>query len=122
MQRLFLLLIVLTVTGLSAQVKNISINEVPEKLMDRGVLVDVRTAEEFDEGHLPGALNINVNSEDFIGEISSIRKNKNVLLYCRSGKRSARAAAILDSIGYKKVYNLEGGYIAWEPVQKEKGQ
>ncbi|WP_224489008.1 rhodanese-like domain-containing protein [Robertkochia flava] len=119
MQRLFLLLFVMTITGLSAQVKNISITEVPEKLLERGVLVDVRTPVEFEEGHLPGALNIDVKSEEFINEVSGIRKNRNVLLYCRSGRRSARAAEILDSLGYKKVYNLEGGYLAWDAAKNE---
>ena len=120
MQRIFFLLIVLLSFNLSAQVKNISINEIPEDLKKRAVLVDVRTPEEYAEGHLPEAVNININSEDFIDKISRIRKNKNVLLYCRSGRRSARAASVMDSIGYSRIYNLEGGYVAWEEAAKQK--
>lgn len=114
MRRLFFLLIFALSFGIQAQVTNISINEIPEKLQKKAVLVDVRTPGEYAEGHLPDALNIDVLAESFAEKIVKIRKNKNVLLYCRSGKRSLRAAAIMDSLGYKKVYNLEGGYIAWE--------
>lgn len=114
MQRIFFLLIFILSGSLQAQVNNLSINEVPEDLKKKSVLVDVRTPEEYAEGHLPEALNINIYADDFLSRMAKIRKNKKVLLYCRSGKRSARAAAMLDSLGYQKVYNLEGGYIAWK--------
>lgn len=119
MQRLFFLLSVLFCLGVQAQVKNISINEVPENLKKKAVLVDVRTPGEYAEGHLPEALNIDVNTDHFTERIAKIRKNKAVLLYCRSGHRSARAAAIMDSLGYRKVYNLEGGYLAWDEARKQ---
>lgn len=119
MRKLFFIVMLTAAWGVQAQVKNISINEVPDKLEKKAVLVDVRTPEEFAEGHLPGALNIDIKSEGFTDKISRIRKSKNVLLYCRSGRRSARAATIMDSLGYSKVYNLEGGYIAWEEKHKE---
>ena len=119
MKRLFFLLIFAFSFAVQAQVKNISINEVPENLKKKAVLVDVRTPGEYAEGHLPEALNIDVNGEGFIEKMAKVRKNKNVLLYCRSGKRSARAASILDSLGYTKVYNLEGGYIAWDEAKEQ---
>lgn len=76
-------------------------------------LLDVRTPEEFAEGHIDGALNINVQSDDFKEmALRKLSKDSTVLVYCRSGRRSMNAAKILDKLGYK-VVNLEGGIIEW---------
>ena len=81
-------------------------------------LVDVRTAEEFLEGHLDQALNIDVNKSSFLEDaIAQLDKNRPVAVYCRSGKRSARAAGMLAEQGYQAV-NLLGGIIAWKASQK----
>lgn len=77
-------------------------------------LVDVRTPQEYAEGHIDGALNINVQSDDF-KELAQIElsKDSTVLVYCRSGRRSLDATEILTSLGYK-VVNLKGGIIEWK--------
>lgn len=77
-------------------------------------LVDVRTPQEYAEGHIDGALNINVQSDDF-KELAQreLSKDSTVLVYCRSGRRSLDAAEILTSVGYK-VVNLKGGIIEWK--------
>ena len=77
-------------------------------------LVDVRTPQEYTEGHIDGALNINVQSDDF-KELAKreLSKDSTVLVYCRSGRRSLDAAEILTGLGYK-VVNLKGGIIEWE--------
>ena len=77
-------------------------------------LVDVRTPQEYAEGHIDGALNINVQSDDF-KELAQIElsKDSTVLVYCRSGRRSLDAAEILTSLGYN-VVNLKGGIIEWK--------
>ena len=77
-------------------------------------LVDVRTADEFAEGHLPGALSLDVNDTDFLGKAQALlAKDRPVLVYCRSGRRSAAAAARLAGEGFA-VFNLEGGILAWK--------
>lgn len=77
-------------------------------------LVDVRTPKEFEEGHLEGAVNIDyLDDEAFNTGIKSLDKNKPVLLYCRSGRRSAEAGRILLEQGFKEVYDLQGGYLEW---------
>ncbi len=76
-------------------------------------LVDVRTPEEFAEGHLSGAKNINVLEPEFITEVEKLDLDKPIYVYCRSGKRSAKAALILRDVGFKKIYDMEGGYIHW---------
>lgn len=77
-------------------------------------LLDVRTPQEYAEGNIDGALNINVQSDDF-EEIAQekLSKERTVLVYCRSGQRSLDAAKILTELGYK-VVNLKGGIIEWE--------
>jgi len=81
-------------------------------------LVDVRTAEEFAQGHMPGAVNIDWRGEGFEEEASArLEKDRPVMVYCRSGRRSAEAAAVLVGIGYK-TYNLKGGILAWADAGK----
>lgn len=84
-------------------------------MTDGGVqLVDVRTPEEYADGHIAGAENIDVFSPDFIGKATkSLDKSRPVAVYCRSGRRSADAALKLSAKGYT-VTNLEGGILAWE--------
>lgn len=76
-------------------------------------ILDVRTPLEYAEGHIAGALNINVQSDDFqqVAE-KELSKDSTILVYCRSGRRSMNAAEILTKLGYK-VINLKGGIIEW---------
>lgn len=76
-------------------------------------LVDVRTTEEFLESHLKGAQNICVTRSDFKEKIKTLDKEKPVYLYCKIGGRSARAARILKEMGFKKVYDMDGGITSW---------
>ncbi|TRX20793.1 rhodanese-like domain-containing protein [Flavobacterium franklandianum] len=76
-------------------------------------ILDVRTPEEFDSEHIDNAININWLSNDFATNIKKIDKSKPVFLYCKSGGRSAKAAAKLEELGFKKIYNLEGGMMKW---------
>lgn len=77
-------------------------------------LIDVRTVDEFKEGHLPGAVNICVTDDNFEKQLIHLDKNKPVYLYCRSGKRSARAAEILKQKGFKEIYDVKGGIQKWQ--------
>lgn len=77
------------------------------------ILLDVRTPEEYGKGHLPNAILINVNGEDFNARINELDKSKPVFVYCAAGIRSEKASAILNDQGFKKVYDLEGGFNAW---------
>jgi len=77
-------------------------------------LLDVRTPEEFEEGHIENALNIDWNGDSFDEEISKLDKTQPVFIYCRSGNRSNDAAAHMQKAGFKNIYKLKGGMIAWE--------
>ena len=77
-------------------------------------LVDVRTGEEYEEGHIAGAVNYDVYAEDFIDRCTAaLDKARPVAVYCRSGKRSANAAMQLKKAGFKRVLNLDGGILGW---------
>lgn len=77
-------------------------------------LIDVRTAEEYEEGHIPNALNIDAQEESFIKDVESqVPAGGSVALYCRSGRSSAEAAYKLVKLGYA-VTDLDGGVLAWE--------
>ena len=80
---------------------------------DSVFLVDVRTVEEYAAGHIANAKNIDVLKSDFKNNASTLPKNKQIAVYCRSGKRSLVAANILAKMGYK-VINLRGGWMEWE--------
>lgn len=77
-------------------------------------IVDARTEAEFEEGHLQNALNIDVLETDFITKAEKLDLEKPVYIYCRSGKRSTKAALILKDAGFKEIYDMQGGYLLWE--------
>ena len=82
--------------------------------MDEVQLVDVRTPEEFASGYIEKAQNIDFRSPTFDQDILKLDKEKPVLLYCHSGRRSASCAAKLKEAGFKKIYDLEGGISRWK--------
>lgn len=94
--------------------ENLNVNSwVNFKDDENAVLLDVRTIEEFSEGHIAEALNIDVFSPNFKEEIEKLDKNKAYYVVCRSGGRSSSAAGAMESLGFKKVSNLDGGMMAW---------
>lgn len=81
-----------------------------------GQLIDVRSPEEFNEGHLKGAVNININDEGFESRVNQLDKTKPVFVYCLSGPRSTNAASYLRKNGFAEVYELQGGMLAWRAL------
>lgn len=94
------------------QKKAIDITEFSQKGKEKSVLVDVRTPEEYQEGHLENAININWFEPDFTDKVAEIANGRTLYVYCKKGGRSAEAAAVLDSLGYD-VVDLLGGYDAY---------
>ena len=81
-------------------------------------LLDVRTQDEFDEGHIAGAMLVDVNDSTFVEQAMKVLdKQRPVAVYCRSGRRSARAANLLSGQGCQ-VTNLAGGIMAWQDAGK----
>lgn len=73
------------------------------------IVIDVRTPEEYNAGHIPDALLMDFKNEEFTNKVQALDKSKRYLLYCRTGKRSALAVEIFRRQGFDKVYHLKGG-------------
>ncbi len=120
-----LLLIALLVTGLSACAQqggsNIDVNQVSEMLAENPdiVLIDVRTPEEFQQGHLEGAKLINFYGSNFNAEVEKLDSAKKYVVYCRSGGRSAKSVKAMKKMGFTDVYNMSGGVLAWQRANLE---
>lgn len=99
-----------------SEFKSVGIDEFKSEISKSGVqLVDVRTAQEYSEGHIPGAMNIDVNAPDFEEKIKALDKKENVAIYCRSGRRSKMAANKMTEAGFK-VIELNTGFLSWDGV------
>lgn len=100
---------------IAASWADVGVDEFQTLIADPNVqLLDVRTQEEFDEGHISGAVLVDVNESAFVEKaLALIDRQRPVAVYCRSGRRSARAASLLASQGLT-VTNLNGGVIAWQ--------
>ena len=77
------------------------------------ILVDVRTAEEYESGHIQDAVNFDFYSKSFQNDILSLEKSASIVLYCRTQNRSTKTANYLKENGYKEITVLEGGITSW---------
>lgn len=108
-----LLPILMLVVSCTAQ-QSISVQEFEKRTHEKNIVIlDVRTTQEFQGGHLKDALNIDWYSSDFAEKAGELDKEKEILIYCRSGARSNQAMQKLVSMGYK-VTNMQGGIMSWQ--------
>ena len=114
----------IAILAFGAQAKDISQAELTKQLKsnNKPVVIDVRTADEFAEGHVPGAINIpHIDMEKRMSEITNL-KDQMIVLYCRSGKRAGVAKGILVAGGFSKLDHLDGDFNAWSannmPIEK----
>ena len=106
-----------------AEFKNIKVEEFDKlRANQKNVVLDVRTASEFAANHMPGAINLDVNAPDFEQKAGALDKNQTYLVHCAAGVRSAKACGKMSKLAFPNLYNLEGGFKAWEkagkPVEK----
>lgn len=124
---LFSILLLFTLFSCNAQTsENIKTVEVAAfakeiKTTPKPQILDVRTPEEFATGHIDNATNIDWQGENFVKNTEKLNKNKPVYVYCKSGRRSLKASGKLEELGFKKIYNLDGGYLKWN-AEKQKAQ
>lgn len=88
---------------------NSKINSTPTKL-----ILDVRTPQEFEMDHIVGSTNLDIYESSFKNSLEGLDKNSPVFVYCKSGNRSSKASSILQDVGFKEVYELEGGVQNWK--------
>lgn len=99
----------------SAEVKLVSAQEMQDILQQEDVqLVDVRSREEHEAEHIANSQNIDFGSPTFEEDVKKLDKSKPVILYCKSGKRSAECAKKLKEAGFEKIYDLDGGISKWK--------
>jgi rhodanese-related sulfurtransferase len=84
-------------------------------------LVDVRTPEEFEVGHLNGATNVNIGASDFRKRLTGLDPSTPTLVYCRSGNRSTQALKVFEAVGFEDITHLDGGMNAWQRYQDGEG-
>lgn len=95
-------------------IKTISPKEFKSKVdSSKYTIIDVRTPQEFNSGHIKGALNVNYYNSNFKRELNKLDKNKKYLFYCQSGHRSSKALEIAKELNFKEVYDMQGGIINW---------
>ena len=104
-----LIVCILLLTACGTKYETIDSNVAMTLIEQNAVVIDVRTADEYNTGHIDGSINIPVDN------ISSLDYEKDTLIivYCASGMRSSNAADTLVDLGYTKVHNLDGGLINW---------
>ena len=106
-------------TAMIGTYANMGVDEFQTLIANPAVqLLDVRTQDEYDDGHIAGATLVDVNDTTFVDQAMAVLDpQRQVAVYCRSGRRSARAASLLTARGFK-VTNLDGGVMAWQDAGK----
>lgn len=98
---------------------SLSVDDFEKAIADKDVIrVDVRSQEEWEEGHIPGSIVIDVQKDDFLEKAKALLpKDRTIAVNCRTGRRSKTAAGILAGEGYT-VLDLDGGFVAWKEAGK----
>ena len=116
---IFFLLVSLAIVSCTGQtsknIQTIEAKDFAEKIntTQNPQILDVRTPEEFTEGHIDNAANVNWLGDRFVVEAGKFDKTKPVFVYCKSGGRSKKATEKLQELGFKNIYELEGGFMKW---------
>ena len=100
---------------------NVEANNIENLLKNKEFLLDVREEYEYQDGHIKGAINLPLR--EILEKKDTLPKDKDIYVYCRSGHRSADAVNFLKSLGFEKVYNVDGGFIdiSFNEYHKDKG-
>ena len=103
----------------SAALTSIGPDEAYELIQRRGgdpdfLILDVRTPGEYEAGHIAGSVNIDFYGESFAAELDRLDRDRTYLIYCRSGNRSGRTLGAMKKLGFKDVYNMNGGFMQWQ--------
>jgi len=116
----FLMVLMVSYIQVQAQ-QTTSVNQATKLIADQSELqiLDVRSSGEYGAGHLAEAILVTWGQKDFEKQaLAKLTRDKPVLVYCRSGRRSTAASEALVKLGFGKVQNLEGGIIAWQKAGK----
>lgn len=108
------------VTAAKSRMQEIALDEADSAILDADVLIDVREADEYNAGHLPGAIHLSRGMLEF--KISNMpamaSRDLKIVLYCKTSGRAALAACALHDMGYLNVKSISGGFEAWSAAGK----
>lgn len=91
--------------------------EAASKLLARDptiLVLDIRTPDEFNQGHIPGALNVDYKASNFISELEKLDRNSTYLMHCRSGRRSANSLDSFHQLGFRHIIHMDDGILGWK--------
>ena len=113
----------LTTALFAAEPVDIGVTMAAKMVQEKKVtVIDVRTPDEFKDGHIEGAQNISVAAEDFATKLAALDKNQPILVHCQAGGRSKRSLETFKQLGFSNIYHLKDGFSGWEeagqPVKK----
>jgi len=105
--------------GAGSRVTDITVEQAHELIQKQSgkadfVILDVRTPAEFREGHIEGAVILDLSAADFEKRLSALDRGKTYLVYCRSGNRSLRAVQVMERLGFRSVYHMNQGILGWQ--------
>lgn len=109
-----ILLFGILLSGLSVNAQEIEADALAKKIENQPLLIDVRTADEYKEGSIIGALNIDIHNDQFRRSFEVLPREKEIIVFCQGGERSREAVAKLREMGFKNVTQLVGGYDRWK--------
>jgi len=115
----FTLTIAGTALAAGSPVTNVTVGKAQKLITERAgkadfVILDVRTPDEFAEGHIDGAVNLDVQSPDFEKGLRKLDRTKSYLVYCRTGNRSRRATLTMDALGFRSIFHMTEGIVKWK--------
>jgi len=124
MRRIIVLLALCAVVFLGCTenvAKQVSVAEFENLMSEESSIqiIDVRTPNEYAQGYIKNSQLMNFNSADFKTQITTLDKNKPVAVYCHSGARSNQAFEIMKEMGFRQIYELQGGMVAWQQNGKQ---
>ena len=114
-----LVMVLVSATSFAQEKEHFLIPEKVNSEIDHTRFIDVRTPEEYKEGSVPNAININVKDGFFKDNINELERNQPIVIFCQSGTRSAQAYTVFKELGFTNVREIKGGYEAWKAVQKK---
>ena len=106
-------------------VQKIDVDQFDQKRKEKdAVVLDVRTPQEYAEGHVPGAVNLDIHDPQFNQKLAKLDKSKTYLVHCAKGVRSEKAVKKMSTMGFLNLFDFHGGFTAWENAHKpiEKGR
>jgi len=116
---LLLTLTMVTTAAAGSAVKNMTVGKAQTLMTERAgkadfAILDVRTPEEFAEGHIAGAVNLDVQSRDFEKKLRALDREKSYLVYCRTGNRSRTATVAMEALGFRSIFHMNEGIVKWK--------